>query len=328
MKRFPRPPRLPRPPVPTGHRAKLNTMIAQGHVHLRANSSPRRARKGSGPRISVPLNRVGGQSRSPYADLWRTASIPRERDIRRLAPPSAPPNERFETEADVAARKKKLIKALRRHEPGIADALQKCALSASRCLTPGCPECSRLYRGYLFSETMRTSELLRGRSRDFVTVYLATIPTGSLAKVSIQQEHAKFRRRLRQLGFHGSLLIGGTEVAWINAKKIWILHLHILAIGVDPAAWERLRERLANTGPAIPLKRDPVRAVTRQLSYLQKWLTLHRPGRQFGAKRATAYPLKERRVAEICRWWANHRFEDFTFLFGARRRGGRIVPEA
>ncbi|MGO9741545.1 MAG: hypothetical protein ACLPN5_08550 [Roseiarcus sp.] len=43
----------------------------------------------------------------------------------------------------------------------------------------------------------------------------------------------------------------------------------------------------------------------------------------------TSDPLElARRLAELARWWALYSFDDFVFLYGARRRGGRIVVEA
>jgi hypothetical protein len=312
----------------SGDRTNLKTNVsARGRGLPRTKAHPDVREKTSGPLVSATPRRVATPDRDPIAAHWRTVRIPKSRDIRRLAPPSLPRNKRFETVGDIKGRKEKLIKILEGREPDIADALQQCAPFASRCLTPGCPECSRLYRGYLFSETVRINELPLAGPREIVTVYLATIPAGSLSRVSVKAEHRKFQKRLERLGFRGSLLIGGTEVAYKAAERTWVLHLHILAIGVDPAAWERLRKSMGNTGRAIPLKRDPLRDATRQLGYLQKWLTLHRPGRRFGQTPATASPLKDREVAELFRWWANHRLEDFMFLFGARRRGARIEPE-
>jgi len=239
-------------------------------------------------------------------------------------PPSMPRNQRFETLSDVKMRKGKLIEILEAHELALAIAYDNCAPFA-RCLIPGCPDCDRLRRGNVFSETMRINQLRRSDPHEFVTIFLASIPAGSLGSVKIDDAHAQIRKRLERCGFRGSVLIGGTEASWIVAERVWILHLHVLAIGVDPSAWVRLRATMGNTGRAIPLKRDPLRDVVRQLSYLQKWMTLYRPGKRLGKTRSRACLLEAPQVAEICRWWANHRFEDFTFLYGVKRYGGRFV---
>jgi len=313
---------------PSGDRADLKTRVGASERGLPRGNVPHVDRgKISGTLVSATPRQMATPDRDPAAGYWRRVGIPESRDIRRLAPPSLPRNKRFETKADVKARKEKLIKILERREPDIAEGLHNCAPFASRCLLPGCPACSRLYRGYLVSETMRINALPLAGPREFVTVCLKTIPAGSLSRVSIKDEHLKFRKRLERLGFQG-FLIGGTEVAWKAAERVWVLHLHILAIGVDPAAWEQLRKNMGNTGRAIPLRREPLRDAVRPVSYLQKFVTLHRPGRRVGGKPATAYPLKDPQVAELCRWWANHRLEDFMFLLRARRRGARIEPEA
>ena len=46
-----------------------------------------------------------------------------------------------------------------------------------------------------------------------------------------------------------------------------------------------------------------------------------------GWGRSPAVPLPADRLAEFARWWSPCTFDDFPFLFGARRRGGRIVVE-
>jgi transposase len=33
------------------------------------------------------------------------------------------------------------------------------------------------------------------------------------------------------------------------------------------------------------------------------------------------------RLVELAAWWSRHRFEDFLFAYGARRRGGRLVVD-
>ena len=262
--------------------------------------------------------------RDATADFWRNIGIPKSRDIRLLVPGTLPRNKRFETLQDVADRKIKLIDALQDLNPVLAEAYENCSPDA-RCSIPGCPHCSRRYRGYLFSETARINELPIPGPRFFVTVYLATIPEHELTHVRIFDAHKALRKRMERIGFRG-VLIGGTEAAWDAKRQVWILHLHILSIGVSGAAWDRLAKSMADTDRAIPIKVEQLKDLIRPLSYMQKWVTYFRPRRRVGHQPSKPVPLKPPQVAELCRWWACHRFENFMFLYGAKRHGGRIVP--
>ena len=129
------------------------------------------------------------------------------------------------------------------------------------------------------------------------------------------------------IGFAGSLLIGSTEAKWDSATRSWVLHVHVLAIGVAPAAWKRLKKALRGAGPKFPVKVQPLRNPERQVSYMIKFHTFFRPRSRNGEVRSPTVPLPPDRLAELANWWSGYTFEDFTFLFGARRRGGEIVPE-
>jgi hypothetical protein len=191
--------------------------------------------------------------RDPSADLWRRVAIPASRDIRRLRPASLPPDKRFETLRDVAERKSELVEALQDLEPALAEAYYDCAPDAP-CSIPGCPDCSREHRGYLYSETARINELSPAAPRYFVTVHLATIPAGKLTRVRIRDQQQKLQKRLERAGVHGRL-VGGTEVELDSNDRALILHLHIVSIGVHAAAWDRLAAGRGNDR-AIPIKRE------------------------------------------------------------------------
>jgi hypothetical protein len=137
----------------------------------------------------------------------------------------------------------------------------------------------------------------------------------------------RFGRTLQRSGFQGSILIGGTEIAWLAKQNLWILHSHLLAIGVQQADWDRLRGALPDASPAAALKVQALEDFAEQLSYCQKFNSSHKPGKRGPNGRAQSYPLPTERLIEWAEWLAKQRFENFTFLFGARRRGGRICPE-
>jgi hypothetical protein len=115
-------------------------------------------------------------------------------------------------------------------------------------------------------------------------------------------------------------VLGGIEVAWQAKWQRWILHAHVLAIGIDANAWKLLESALKKSGTANPVDHVPLRDPDEQLSYLIKFVTYHRPGRR-------RVPLPPDRLVELAAWWSRHRFEDYLFAYGPRRRGGRIVVD-
>jgi hypothetical protein len=158
-----------------------------------------------------------------------------------------------------------------------------------------------------------------------VTAYLATFNPGHLHQAHVGQLHDQLRQRFNRAGFRGAILIGGTEVAWKDDR--WLLHVHLLAIGVDKAHWTGLRPRWPRVGVAILIKVDQFRDPERQLSYLQKFATYHRPGARGLSGPGNPYPLPPAQLAELITWWSQYRFDDFLFAYGARRRGTHIVVD-
>jgi integrase len=77
---------------------------------------------------------------------------------------------------------------------------------------------------------------------------------------------------------------------------------------------------LQQSRTADPVKWDPLCDLDEQLSYLIKFVTYHQPGRR-------RVPLPPDRLVELAAWWSQHRFEDYLFAYGARRRGGRLVVD-
>jgi hypothetical protein len=256
---------------------------------------------------------------------WRRVPVPPARDVRRLLPPSMPRRQRFETLRDAETRNLARIEILANRGSAIAEALYDCD-AASPCELPICAQCARPYRIYFTSEALAVAQAYVG-PHEFATVFLDTVEAGSLPDASLKQAHTALRQRLNRSGFRGSVLVGGTEAAWIAADRRWILHMHLLAIGVRPDSWEQLRAKLGAYGHAIPLKVEALNDEARQLSYITKFTTYHRPLKRGPGGPSPAFPLPPARLEELATWWARHRFEDFAFLYGARRRGGRIALE-
>jgi len=259
--------------------------------------------------------------------LWLDVAIPPSRDIRLLRPPSLPKGERFETFADAANIDRKNIARLMAQRSDLAAEIEKYEIE----LTPGTSaisaRASGRFRIYDIAERLRIEEEYEG-PHEIATIYLDAFSAGQLHAAEIVRAHGALRSKLKRAGFPGSILTGGTEAAWIEKHGLWILHCHLLAIGVPEEAWDRLRKSLPNAGPAVALKVQALKDPAKQLSYCQKFNSSHKPGKRLPNGKATMYRLPTARLIEWGDWVVNYRFEDFGFHFGARRRGGHIVPDA
>ena len=85
---------------------------------------------------------------------------------------------------------------------------------------------------------------------------------------------------------------------------------------------KQMKARCGGRAVKVQKLKDPIV----QLTYLLKFVTYHRPGRQVGKKRATAIPLPDAAFHELAAWWADTNCRDFLFLFGAREIAGCFVP--
>jgi hypothetical protein len=231
----------------------------------------------------------------------------------------------LETLAEARARNLQRVDALTERSPEIAAALEACD-DNTPCGLVVCAVDARHFRLPLIRGLLKIAKSRPGQ-HEIATIFLETFPAGKLAEADVKRAHDRFRRRLERNDFAGSKLIGGTEVNWDAATRSWVLHVHLLAIGVPPSAWVRLRRALRDTGTSFPVKVQRLRNPGRQISYLTKFHTYFRPNSRSGGVRSRAVPLPPDRLAELAEWWSAYTFDDFIFLVGAKRRGGRIVIE-
>ncbi len=239
---------------------------------------------------------------------------------------TSPGPPQLESFGQAEAQNLRRVDALTDRAPEIAAALERCNPDAFCCLVI-CTICSRRYRFRIIRRLLAIATSRPGQ-HEVATIFLEAFPAGTLATAVVKRAHDRLRKRLRRSGFEGSHLIGGTEVSWDSATRSWTLHIHVLAIGVPPAAWTRLRKALRGVGPKYPVKVQRLRNPERQISYLITFITYFRPRSRSGGARSSAVPLPPDRLAELAEWWSRYAFDDFTFLLGAKRRGGRIGVES
>ena len=149
----------------------------------------------------------------------------------------------------------------------------------------------------------------------------------SLNRPTRNRSKNSLRKLLDRCGLNGAVLAGGIEVAWQARHQRWLVHAHLLMHGVDENGWAQLEKAYSGSDVNDPVARDPLNDEDRQISYLVKFVTYHRPGKRRGNRPPRAYPLPAMRLAELASWWSRYRHEDFLFLYGARRRGTRIVVD-
>jgi hypothetical protein len=258
--------------------------------------------------------------------MWMDVKIAASKDIRLLRPSSLPVGTRFETFADAAAIDRQNIARLMARRPDLAAEIESYEIEGTARTSKITARATGRYRIYDTAERLRIAEENEG-PQEIATIYLGAFPADQLRAAEMKRAHGALRTKLKRAGFSGTILTGGTEVAWVDKHGLWILHCHLLAIGVPEAAWERLRESLPSAGPAVALKVQALQDLPKQLSYCQKFNSSHKPGKRGPDGKAKTYPMPTARLIEWADWVTQYRFEDFGFHFGARRRGGHIVVE-
>jgi hypothetical protein len=257
--------------------------------------------------------------RSPF---WLRKTPHKNFDIARLLPPHLPRGCRFETPEDAINESNRSEELLVQGGDHLnAEYLNDCRSGAYRCLKPSCPICAREFRRWFVGQTVRHAET--AVHPQVLTVLLETAPRGSLDTLNLVRHRALLRKRLKKAFGDATAVIGGFEVVYkANARK-WILHVNLLVIGAQEGQLAKFRKQWPAQRRAVVVQ--PLRDVPRQLSYVLKFTTYHRPGKQTGPRRGRAKPLNASEHCELVRWMTRFRFEELVFLLNCRRNGRRIV---
>jgi hypothetical protein len=201
--------------------------------------------------------------------FWQDVPIPKSRDICLLRPPSLPRGERFETLTDAAKIDDANIARMLNFRPDLAAEIERCDEEGECASLPISARAARRYRRYFTAELLRIAEEREG-PHQIATIYLRAFAASELEAADLKLEHGVLRKALQRSDFEGLILIGGTEIAWLARHNLWILHCHLLAIGVLEADWVRLRESLPDANPAASLKVQALKDFAEQVSYCQK----------------------------------------------------------
>jgi hypothetical protein len=230
----------------------------------------------------------------------------------------------IETEFEAEDRKEERANALWSRVPKVARALARCDGDTRACQLPICAVCSRQYRIEVYPQLQGIAASYEG-PHQIATIFLSRFPAGQLVQAELKRAHDVLRQRFNRAGLSGSTLVGGTEAAWRVKEGKWLLHVHLLAIGVPETAWGRLDQAWANSGTKDPIKTDELHDPAKQLSYLVKFHTYHKPGQSRANRRADAYPLPVERLGELAAWSSQYQLQDFLFAYGRNKRGRKIA---
>lgn len=255
--------------------------------------------------------------------FWERVKIPAGLDLVEVLPANLPKSRRFETKADVVKRSIEREQRLRKTcNDHVAEFLADCRSGQYPCRQPICPICGRLFRRWLAANILALYKNLRNPVT--ITLFCETVPEGKLHTADIAKIHDRVRQRFRRAGLGNIVAVGGTEAAYRAEHKDWLVHLHLLVGDVDKLALKRLRAAWVKTGIPAAVRVSPIVDQARQIGYLQKFSTFHRPGEQSSPWRAQAYPLPQPQFEELAAWFDNREFGEFVFMLGTRRRGHRI----
>jgi hypothetical protein len=258
--------------------------------------------------------------------FWRRGKPSAKYDITLLRYAKLPKGKRFETLSDARAesgRSEKLLRSFSAGSKVIAEYLQECRAGYYECNKPFCPICGRVFRRWFVGELLRVTE-----SRKNVQIYTVLLKEAAKDKIDELNPtpfRSLLRKRLQRSGLGTVPVIGGIEIVYKAAKRIWVLHTNLVMIGGNKSGRTKFKEKFQGDDIDRPLVGTALKDRAEQLSYVLKFTTYHRPHEQRGAKKGTATPLNPSEHAALLKWMSKFKFEDFMLLINARRQGGTKI---
>ena len=252
--------------------------------------------------------------------FWRRRKPRREHDITLLKPRTLKKGKRFETWCDARQESERSQALLREGE---AAALLAGCRNGERCERPFCPICARQFRRWFIGELIRVAES-QTEPIYVLTVLLKTADRSAISELEFRRPSHMLRKRLQRAGLEHASVIGGVENAYRARDRKWVLHVNLLVFRGDERAIARFSDTFKRDDIERPVVTVPLIDLPKQLSYLLKFVTYHRPYAQRGPTKGRAVPLNGPDHRALVQWMHERQFVDFLFLFNARREGGVI----
>jgi hypothetical protein len=261
-------------------------------------------------------------SRRKKSPFWRHRDPRSADDVTLLRPAELPRGKRFETPNDARQESERsgLLLAVTKSGECFADSLKGCRDGRECCAKPFCPVCAREFRRWFTGELLRVTKSA-AQSVTILTVLLTETERGQIDDFDPAAWQHRLRKRLRRSGLGEIPVIGGFEVIYRAREKVWILHINLVIIGGTRKAFDEFKSGFKMERAVLGSKlTDP----SKQLSYILKFGTYHRPLQQHGSKKSPPKPLNVTEHLELVQWMAKRNFQDSMFLFNARRQRTRI----
>jgi hypothetical protein len=134
--------------------------------------------------------------------------------------------------------------------------------------------------------------------------------------------------RSRLAGLGDAVVIGAFENVYRARDKKWVLHVNLGVIDGAADGIEAFRGYFAKSAIERPIMQAALNDPAKQLSYVPKFTTYHRPYERSGAGKGSARPLNPPEHLALLDWMSKRSFKDFMFLFNARQGIDAIVPQS
>ena len=256
--------------------------------------------------------------------FWLRCRPTEEFDIVKLHPRTLAKTSRFETVED--AKNENAIRIGMHARSSLSTTLAECLSGHYDCEFPSCAICARRFRRWFIGQALQLNSALRGPSF-VITVLLDQLSNNEVPSLDPQSCSGAIRKLIQRNGLDGAVVIGGFELAYRAESGSWVFHCHLAVFGAKPAQVRRF-QRATKAASELDrvAKMTDLRDPTKQLSYILKFTTYHRPTDRRGTQRAPAVRLNPREHLVLLEWFHQHKFSDFVFLFNARRRGAAVEP--
>jgi hypothetical protein len=205
----------------------------------------------------------------------------------------------------------------------IAELLQECRAGDYDCNRPFCPICARVFRRWFIGELLRITK--GDEPVRIYTVLLEEAPQDKINDLDPTTVQHRLRKQLKRAGLGNVPVIGGIEIVYKARKQVWLLHANLVMIGGKKAARKKFAQGFNGGDIERPIIRARLKKPAKQLSYILKFTTYHRPYEQQGSTKSEAKPLNPKQHAALLKWMSQFEFRDFLLLINARRQSGTKI---